>query len=254
VECTKGSRYFLKLHGTTVQPPFAASSFDFYLPLTYQLHIQRILPHIPHPIPTLNMQLSIHVGKLLLVLSNFIEGTIVGHNALTDNTLARLANMLGTLHRRTPEVNLPYPLTEHFDIVFEDTLVTTTSKLDRILSSKRHGLRLLRDTLLLRREEILRYLQRLKKLQRAVRETQKPMVICHPDLHGENLMVDDQGHLYILDWENAMIAPPEHDLFFFAGYESFWWTFLPNYTREFYGITLDPDFLGFYYYRQVWKT
>jgi thiamine kinase-like enzyme len=45
--------------------------------------------------------------------------------------------------------------------------------------------------------------------------------VCHTDLHGENLMVDDRGNLYILDWETAMIAPPEHDLFFFAGYDSF---------------------------------
>jgi aminoglycoside phosphotransferase (APT) family kinase protein len=112
--------------------------------------------------------------------------------------------------------------------------------------SKQH----LRDFLLLHKDEITGYLNQLKSLQKIVTHTHKTMVICHTDLHGENLMVDDQGNLYIMDWENAMIAPPEHDLFFFAGYDSFWDTFLPHYTREFGPVNLNRDMFAFYYYRR----
>ena len=47
-----------------------------------------------------------------------------------------------------------------------------------------------------------------------------------------------------------MIAPPEHDLFFFSGYDYFWDLFLPNYEREFGPVSLDSNVFGFYYYRR----
>jgi len=76
------------------------------------------------------------------------------------------------------------------------------------------------------------------------------MVVCHTDLHGGNLLVDSRGNLYILDWEGAMLAPPEQDLFFFAGQDTFWDLFWPNYQREFGPARLDVDMLAFYYYRR----
>ena len=52
-ETRTGKRYFLKLQDQERPIVFAASSRAFYLPLMDQLYNNRILPHIPHPIPTL---------------------------------------------------------------------------------------------------------------------------------------------------------------------------------------------------------
>jgi len=54
--------------------------------------------------------------------------------------------------------------------------------------------------------------ERLLRLQSAVRRLPQQMVVCHTDLHGGNLLVDDAGQLSLLDWEGARIAPPECDL------------------------------------------
>jgi hypothetical protein len=62
--------------------------------------------------------------------------------------------------------------------------------------------------------------------------------------------MDHQGNLHILDWEGAMIAPPEHDLFFFAWEDRFADVFLANYEREFRPVSLNSDVFGFYYYRR----
>jgi aminoglycoside phosphotransferase (APT) family kinase protein len=45
-----------------------------------------------------------------------------------------------------------------------------------------------------------------------VRRLAGPFVLCHTDMGGDNLLVDDQGHLNVLDWDDATVAPPEHDL------------------------------------------
>jgi hypothetical protein len=47
-----------------------------------------------------------------------------------------------------------------------------------------------------------------------------------------------------------MIAPPEHDLFFFAGSDSFWEVFLPAYEQQYGPADLESELLGFYFYRR----
>lgn len=158
--------------------------------------------------------------------------------------------MVGILHASTPQITLENPLRERFDIAFEDALMDGLDALEGITSADRSGKQELRRLLLSRKEELLRHLDRLKELRTLAQAADKEMVVCHTDLHGGNLMVDDRGQLYILDWENAMIAPPEHDLFFFAWHDTFWDLLLPNYEREFGPTSLDSDVFGFYYYRR----
>jgi aminoglycoside phosphotransferase (APT) family kinase protein len=38
------------------------------------------------------------------------------------------------------------------------------------------------------------------------------LVLCHTDLGGDNMLVDEDGRLSVLDWDYPMLAPPEHDL------------------------------------------
>ena len=64
------------------------------------------------------------------------------------------------------------------------------------------------------------------------------------------MILDERGALYLLDWEGAFLAPPEHDLFFFAWDERFWDQFLPRYERAYRAVDLDPATLGFYLYRR----
>jgi aminoglycoside phosphotransferase (APT) family kinase protein len=41
-----------------------------------------------------------------------------------------------------------------------------------------------------------------------------PDVICHGDLHPFNLLVDDSGHVTVLDWSAALIGPRGYDVAF----------------------------------------
>jgi hypothetical protein len=63
-------------------------------------------------------------------------------------------------------------------------------------------------------------------------------------------MLDPSGTLYIIDWEGAILAPPEQDLFFFVERGDFWTSFLPAYEDEFGPSQLDSRLFGFYYYRR----
>jgi aminoglycoside phosphotransferase (APT) family kinase protein len=79
-------------------------------------------------------------------------------------------------------------------------------------SAARPGLGAARALVLPRRAEVQTQLARLRALQEQVRRLPAAPVLCHTDIGPENLLVDDAGALSVLDWDDATVAPPEHDL------------------------------------------
>jgi spectinomycin phosphotransferase len=249
-DCTDGGRYFLKLTSDSGLVPYAASDRDFYLPLTYQLCTKRILPHIACPIRAQDGRFSIDWENHVLILFHFIEGDVVGFDRVSGDVLRELVRLVGVLHRSTPHIEVEKPFVERFDIAFEGDLMDGLETLATITLSNRQGRWELRELLLPLKDELLSRLDRLRELQTLAKASDREMVVCHTDLHGENLMMDGRGVLYIIDWEGAMIAPPEHDLFFFAGYDIFWDDLLPIYEDEKGPVDLDSNVFGFCYYRR----
>ena len=79
-------------------------------------------------------------------------------------------------------------------------------------------------------------------------------MLCHTDIWGSNLILSPDGTLHLVDWDGALIGPPEADLFMFAGTGFFpaerFGAFLERYEAAFRPIRLDADVLGFYLYRR----
>ena len=82
-----------------------------------------------------------------------------------------------------------------------------------------------------------------------------PAVLCHADLHTWNVLVDDAGHLWITDWDEAVLAPRERDLMFVVGgighglvTPSTMASFLEGYGE----VPVDPALLA--YYRYAWAV
>jgi len=250
-EAPDGTRYFLKFHDKAESLALAASSRAFYLPLTYQLHHKKILPHIPHPIPTRDGRLWLQVDPYALVITNFIEGDLIGFGALPNKTLSTLAFQVGILHTCLPSLEFDQPFQEGFQISFESILsqfLTCVPILDIVETP---SIEAMRSALLPRRAEIQGALNHLKRLQAYAQSSQPSMVVCHTDIHGGNLMTGCNEKLYLLDWENAMIAPPEHDLMFFAGEPGFFETFLPIYARQAGSSRIDLKLLEFYFFHRA---
>jgi thiamine kinase-like enzyme len=191
------------------------------------------------------------MNSIELVITNFIEAELVGFGELSETILGQLAEKVGILHNCRSQLEFEFPFIEQFQIDFEDALIRSFETLTTIQSTESVGKQLLRDTLLPAKTEVLSALEYLKGLQVKVRQINKTKVICHTDLHGGNLMLDEKGILYILDWENAMIAPPEHDLFVFVGQPSFWEIIWPRYNQYYPVASIDCDILSFYFYRRI---
>jgi spectinomycin phosphotransferase len=54
----------------------------------------------------------------------------------------------------------------------------------------------------------------LEKLAVVLQSRTFPYVICHADLHAANLLRDRHGHVFVIDWDEVMLAPKERDFIF----------------------------------------
>jgi spectinomycin phosphotransferase len=68
-----------------------------------------------------------------------------------------------------------------------------------------------------RREEIGRIVARTEELGRKLQERPAEFVLCHSDIHVANLLLDETGKLYVIDWDQPMLAPKERDLVYILG-------------------------------------
>jgi spectinomycin phosphotransferase len=91
-----------------------------------------------------------------------------------------------------------------------------------------------------RRREVAANMLRLERAIERATAKAVPRVVCHRDLHGLNLLVDDGQVAAILDWEQAVLAPREHDLWV-AAEGSHGAQILAAYAAQ----DLDPDHLEY---------
>src|SRR5919204_1753058 len=211
VHCGAEERYFLKLWPDTRAGRANAARRTISLPLTRALYERGLYPRVPYPISTRN-------GALWATFSGnpfAVFPLLSGHApparwspALRDE----FARTIAAIHRATPALADVLPPHEAFDIPFEGDLRHGLEVIEQVGPRERPGLRALRDMVLPRRAEIVAQLARLHLLQHAVRQLSGSFVLCHTDMGGDNLLVDDHGQLIVLDWDDAIVAPPEHDL------------------------------------------
>src|SRR5205085_5161097 len=54
----------------------------------------------------------------------------------------------------------------------------------------------------------------LEKLAAVLQSRPLPSVICHGDLHARNLIRNRAGQVFVIDWDEVMLAPKERDCIF----------------------------------------
>jgi spectinomycin phosphotransferase len=72
-----------------------------------------------------------------------------------------------------------------------------------------------------KRDETLDLVWRAERLAQALQTWPLEFVCCHSDVHAGNLLIDTRGALYIVDWDNPILAPKERDLMYIGGAQGF---------------------------------
>ena len=65
--------------------------------------------------------------------------------------------------------------------------------------------------------DILDLVQRTEQLAQKLQTHTPKFILCHADIHAWNLLITDDGTLYMVDWDTLIFAPKERDLMFIGG-------------------------------------
>lgn len=100
-----------------------------------------------------------------------------------------------------------------------------------------------------KRSDVLTLLARTEQLAQIVQNQPQENVLCHSDIHAWNLLIDTDGMVYIVDWDDPVLAPKERDLMFIgAGLGDIWKT--PQEEILFYegygSASIDRNILAYY--------
>lgn len=68
-----------------------------------------------------------------------------------------------------------------------------------------------------KKQEIIDLIQCTEQLAQILRAQPLISVICHSDIHAGNLLIGHDGELYIVDWDEPILAPRERDLMYIGG-------------------------------------
>jgi spectinomycin phosphotransferase len=107
-----------------------------------------------------------------------------------------------------------------------------------------------------RRDDIHTLVARAEELGRRLAQRAPAFVLCHADIHTANVLLDGGGQVWIVDWDDTVLAPKERDLMFVVGGGISRRLVGPREEELFlqgYGATtVDP--LALAYYRYAWAV
>jgi spectinomycin phosphotransferase len=206
VESTQGRAYLLK---ATSRLPYEPS----YL-VPAHLRDQGITS-IVAPVPTTSGTLWTQMEERMVILYPWIDGEC----SLTGMTNAQWKEV-GSIFQRIHQVKLP-PVgfeslrKERFDPTEYARWIRTfeTQHIDE-LSRASASQRALRSSWRAHQPTIHRAMATLEQLAKVLQSRNLPYVICHADLHARNLIRDRAGHVFVIDWDEVMLAPKERDFIF----------------------------------------
>jgi spectinomycin phosphotransferase len=193
---TAGARYFLKLT--------RRRAGDAVVRLPRYLH-ERGLTAVVAPLTD-----GYEADGYRLLLYPYVDGA-PPTAGLTDAQWVAYGSFLGALHA-TPVPDGVVP-----DEAYDCPGAAQLRELAGLALGGRHGERWalrLSDFWRHRDGEIAELADHAERLGRAARARRRPHVLCHADIHTNNVLVDAAGGLHVVDWDAPVSAPRERDLMF----------------------------------------
>lgn len=199
-----GMRYFLKLKQRAIYPSGC---------LVPRFLNEQGLSGVVAPIPTNENKLWTQLGELVAILYPFIEGRD-GYGGMAGWHWQELGATLKGIHS---VILLPQLFPGLKKEQFEVREYLWLREFDQKLLKLQSGNALEAEFIAawkVKRETVNWLLSQMVTLAEILRDGSLEMVICHADLHPGNVLIDGNDQLFLIDWDEVMVAPKERDFIF----------------------------------------
>jgi len=205
---TAGGDYFLKVRTQLTNEP------SLLVPRYLHDHGSA---RVVAPLPTDTGALWTTAGGYALILYPFVAGTTGMERGMSERQWVDYGALLRQIHAAA----LPPDLTR---LMRRESFTPVGTGVIRDLDT-RIGARDFGDPTAdalttfwqARREDIRTLLERAEDLGRRLAQAAPAFVLCHADIHTNNVLLDAGGQVWIVDWDETILAPRERDLMFVVG-------------------------------------
>jgi spectinomycin phosphotransferase len=213
------------------------------------------IEHIIPPLATRAGQLWASLDAFNLILYPFVEGQNAYKVDLSDRHWSELGAALKRIHTAV----LPPALAscippEAYSPQWREIVKTFVERVENDAYDDPVAGELA-AFLKARRNETLDLVGRAERLALALQARSPEFVLCHSDIHAGNILIDADQALYIVDWDNPILAFKERDLMSVGGgLMGAWRTPQEEETLFYqgYGPTpIDPAALAYYRYERI---
>lgn len=173
-------------------------------------------------VKTIDGQTIQRTPNFSLIVYPFVEGQDGFSRHLTDDQWQELGKNLRQLH----EINVPLSIKKR---IRHETYSPKWRELVRshyvFIENEVEQYKAKQDEINLKLSKFLnknlttisRLVDRAEQLSERVRDQSPEFVLCHSDIHGGNVLIDQNSDFYIVDWDDPIMAPKERDLMFIGG-------------------------------------
>jgi spectinomycin phosphotransferase len=193
-------------------------------------------------------------GDYEIILYPFIEGKNGFEIELSDHHKRNLGMALKAIHSTQVPSKLEKDIPkETFSAQWRERVKSFPVQADKISFQDPVAAKLAKY-INSRQNEIYHLAAHAERLASELQAKSLELVLCHSDIHGRNILITENDNLYIVDWDNPILAPKERDLMFIGGGIDNIWTSKRNEAvfYEGYGKTeLDLSALAYYRFERV---
>jgi spectinomycin phosphotransferase len=175
------------------------------------------IPQIAAPLPSKTGQLWANTDPFKIILYPYLNSRNAYEVDLTDHHWIEFGDTLRRIHSIALPASIAHLIRrETYSPRWRSTLQNLLAKFDHTLYQDAVAQELaayLRE----RQYGILELVQRSDQLAQLLQFQTTELTLCHSDLHAGNILIDDAGALYIIDWDAPIMAPKERDLMYAGG-------------------------------------
>jgi spectinomycin phosphotransferase len=186
------------------------------------LHVPRYLCDqgimgVVAPLPTNTGALWTTIAGTSLILYPFISGRAGMERGLSDQQWVAFGAILAQIHATTLTPRLLQTMRRESFVPDGAAAVTRLAAHISAETFDDPAARAFASYWQARREDIRTLLVRAEGLGRRLARQGLPNVVCHTDIHTNNVLLAADQQVWIVDWDETMLAPRERDLMFVIG-------------------------------------
>jgi spectinomycin phosphotransferase len=169
------------------------------------------------PLPTATGALWAAAGGYAAILYPFLAGATGMARGLSEQQWVAYGALLRQVHETVPGPDLARVMGRES---FTPDGADMVRRLDAQIGARTFDDPAARELATLwraRRADIRLLLDRAEALGRRLAATGPRLVLCHADIHTNNVLLDDDGRVWFVDWDDTVLAPRERDLMFVVG-------------------------------------